>query len=59
MTKPKVLYLRDVPADVLNKLRAAAALSGGKSVQKYVIQLLLEHVAELERKGQLPKGRHS
>jgi hypothetical protein len=56
-TKPKVLYLRNVPADLLNKLRAAAALSGGHSIQKYVLQLLLEHVAELERKGQLPKAK--
>jgi hypothetical protein len=55
MTNPKVVYLRDVPADLVNKLKAAAALSGGQSIRKYVIQLLLEHVADLERKGQLPK----
>ena len=52
-TKPKVVYLRNVPSDLVNKLKAAAALSGGQSIQKYVVQLLLEHVAELERKGQL------
>ena len=57
--KPKVLYLRDVPSDLVNKLKAAAALSGGQSIQTYVLRLLLEHVAELERKGQLPKGRAS
>ena len=55
-TKPKVVYLRNVPADLVNRLKAAAALSGGKSVQKYVVQLLLDHIAELERKGQLPKS---
>ena len=58
-TKPKVLYLRNVPPYILNKLKAAAALSGGQSIQKYILQLLLEHVAELERKGQLPKGKSS
>ena len=58
-TKPKVLYLRNVPPDILNKLKAAAALSGGQSIQKYSLQLLLEHVAELERKGQWPKGKSS
>jgi hypothetical protein len=58
-TKPKVLYLRNVSADLVNKLKAAAALSGGQSVQKYVLQLLLEHVTELERKGHLPRGRGS
>jgi hypothetical protein len=58
-TKPKVLYLRNVPDDLVHKLKAAAALSGGRSIQQYVVQLLLEHVAELERKGQLPKGKGS
>jgi hypothetical protein len=56
MAKPKVLYLRNVPPDLVHKLQAAAALSGGQSVQKYVMQLLLDHVADLERKGHLPKG---
>jgi hypothetical protein len=55
--KPKVLYLRNVPDDLLHKLKAAAALSGGQSIQKYVVQLLIDHVADLERKGQLPKGK--
>ena len=57
--KPKVLYLRNVTPELVNKLKAAAALSGGQSIQKYVLGLLLEHVADLERKGQLPKGRGS
>ena len=55
--KPKVLYVRNVPADLVNKLRAVAALGGGQSIQTYVLQLLVEHVADLERKGQLPKGK--
>ena len=58
-TKPKVIYLRNVSGDIVNKLKAAAALSGGQSIQKYVLQLLLEHVTELERKGQLPRSRGS
>jgi len=56
MATPRVLYLRNVPSDLVNKLKEAAALSGGQSIQEYVVQLLLDHVAELERKGQLPKG---
>ena len=56
MATPRVLYLRNVPNDLVSKLKAAAALSGGQSIQEYVVQLLLDHVAELERKGQLPKG---
>jgi hypothetical protein len=56
MPRPKVVYLRNVPPELVNKLKAAAALSGGQSIQRYVSQLLLDHVAELERKGQLPEG---
>lgn len=56
-TKPKVLYLRNVPDDLLHKLRAAAALSGGQSIQKYVVKLLIDHVTDLERKGHLPKAK--
>ena len=56
-TKPKVLYLRNVPDHLLHKLKAVAALSGGQSIQKYVVQLLVNHVADLERKGHLPKGK--
>ena len=56
-TKPKVLYLRNVPDDLVHKLRAAAALSGGQSIQRYVLKLLVDHVAELERKGHLPKAK--
>ena len=56
-TQPKVLYLRNVPADLINKLKAAAALSGGQSIQTYILQLLVEHSADLERRGQLPKGK--
>jgi len=57
MPKPKVLYLRNVPPDLVHKLKAAAALSGGQSIQKYVVQLLVDHVADLERKGHLPKTK--
>ncbi len=56
-TKSKVLYLRNVPSELVNKLKAAAALSGGHSIQKYLVKLLHDHVADLERKGQLPKGK--
>ncbi len=51
-----VLYLRDTPRDVARKLKAAAALQG-KSLTAYVKEVLKDHVAELERKGQLPRGK--
>lgn len=54
--KPKVLYVRGVPAKLANKLKAAAALEG-HSLQRYLVKMLHAHVADLERKGHLPKGR--
>jgi hypothetical protein len=52
----KVLYLRGVPVGLAQKLKAAAALEG-KSLQGYLVHLLRAHVAELERKGHLPKAK--
>jgi hypothetical protein len=52
----KVLYIRDVPADLSKKLKGAAALQG-TSLQEYVVEVLRVHVTELERKGLLPKGK--
>ncbi len=54
--KSKVLYVRGVPTEVANKLKAAAALQGD-SLQAYLVKMLQAHVAELERKGHLPKGK--
>ncbi len=52
----RVLYLRGVPVALAQKLKAAAALDG-HSLQVYMLKLLRAHVADLERKGQLPKGK--
>lgn len=55
--KAKVLYIRNVPTELANRLKAAAALSGEKSLQAYLVKLLQTHVGDLERKGHLPKSR--
>lgn len=52
-----VLYLREFPVDLSRKLRAAAALSGSRGMRTYLIEILQAHVAELEKKGLLPKGK--
>lgn len=52
----KVLYVRGVPVALAQKLKAAAALDG-QSLQAYLITMLRAHVADLERKGALPKGK--
>ena len=56
MADPRVIYLRNVPPDLVNRLKAAAALDG-LSLQKYLVQLLQTHVADLERRGFLPKNK--
>ncbi len=52
----KVLYVRGVPPDLAKKLKGAAALEG-QSLQSYLVNLLRAHVADLERKGLLPKAK--
>ena len=52
----KVLYIRNVPPELANKLKAAAALDG-QSLQRYLVHLLQGHVSDLERKGHLPKAK--
>lgn len=51
-----VLFVRQFPRDLLAKLKAAAALDG-KTLAQYVQEMCQAHVDELERKGQLPKGK--
>ena len=51
-----VLYLRGTPKEVARKLKAMAALQG-ISLTNYVKNLLTNHVADLEKKGLLPKGK--
>ena len=51
-----VLNLRDMPKDLIAKIKAAAALEHA-SLKEYVTKILYQHVAELEKKGLLPKGK--
>jgi len=51
-----MVTVRDVPPDVQRKLKAAAALKG-TTLQQYLLDLYQVHVAELERKGIVPKGK--
>jgi hypothetical protein len=51
-----VLNLRNMPKNIIAKLKAAAALEQ-TSLTHYVTALLQHHVADLEKKGLLPKGK--
>ena len=57
--KPKdttVLNLREMPLELVSRLKAAAALSSPPvTMRQYVIDMLQAHLDELVRKGALPK----
>ena len=54
--EPGTWIFRDVPRDLMRRVKAAAALQG-KSVKQLTIELMEEHLKELDRKGILPKGK--
>jgi len=51
-----VLFVRNVPKDVTAKLKAVAALNR-QTLGQYVLELLMAHLQELEKKGHLPKRK--
>ena len=51
-----VLNLREMPKNLIAKVKAAAALEH-TSLKDYVTIILDNHVNELEKKGLLPKGK--
>jgi len=51
-----VLFVRNMPRELLNKLKGAAALQG-KTLAEYVQQMCQAHIEELEKKGILPKSK--
>jgi hypothetical protein len=51
-----VLFVRNVPKDVTARLKAIAALNR-QTLGQYVLELLLGHLEDLEKKGRLPRGK--
>jgi hypothetical protein len=51
-----VLFVRNVPREVTARLKAIAALNM-QTLGQYVLDLLIAHLQELEKKGHLPKGK--
>ena len=47
---------RDIPRELMHKVKVAAAVQR-KSVKQLLIELSEAHIEELEKKGQLPKGK--
>lgn len=56
LPEPGAWNLRDVPRDAIVKAKIGAALEG-LSVKAFIIKLVEDHWAELEKKGVLPKGK--
>lgn len=52
------LNFREMPLDLVSRLKAAAALARPPvTMKQYVIDLFQEHLDNLERKGLLPKSK--
>ena len=47
---------RDIPRGLMNRVKMAAAYEG-KTVKEFLIGLAEARLAEMERRGILPKGR--
>jgi len=50
------LNLRDIPKDLLFKLKMAAA-ADHRTVKGFILKLIEEQIQEMEKKGILPKGK--
>lgn len=48
--------LRDVPRDLMERMRISAAVQR-TTVKALLLQLAENHLAEMEKKGQIPKSR--
>jgi hypothetical protein len=47
---------RDIPRPLMNRVKMAAAYEG-KTVKDFLIELAEARLAEMEKRGILPKGR--
>lgn len=50
------LNLRDVPKDLLFRLKMAAA-ADRRTVKGFILTLIEERIQEMEKRGLLPKGK--
>ncbi len=55
-TSPGALNLRGIPKDLLYRLKMAAAAEH-RTVKDLLLELIQGKIQDLERKGQLPKGK--
>jgi hypothetical protein len=53
---PGTWIFKDIPRELMQRTKAAAAIQG-TSVKQLMIDLMEEHLKELERRGVMPKGK--
>lgn len=53
---PGTWIFKDISRDLMQRTKAGAAIQG-KSVKQLVIELMENHLKELEKRGILPKGK--
>jgi hypothetical protein len=54
--KPGNINIREVPRDLMDKLKIAAAIER-RTVKDVILELAQEKVQDMEKKGLLPKGK--
>jgi hypothetical protein len=54
---PGTWIFKDIPHELMQRTKAGAAIQGKDSVKSLIIELVEEHLQELEKKGLLPKGK--
>ena len=52
-----VLYVREAQRELTQTLKGALPLCRERDLQAYLLEMLQNHVNELERKGMLPRGK--
>jgi len=56
MKGPGTWIFKDIPRELMQRTKAGAAIQG-KSVKQLIMELIGEHLKDLERKGVLPGGK--
>jgi len=54
---PGTWIFKDIPRELMQRMKAGAAIQGKASVRSLILELVQKHLEELENKGLLPKGK--
>ena len=54
---PGTWLFKDIPRELMQRTKAGAAIQGKDSVKALILELVENHLKDLEKKGMLPKGK--